>query len=167
VYLDDEADKYSQHFDAETIFRFKVSKRIFQLIIFEDLANDNKPLCVCNTHFFHQPTHDDTKYMQMVLHFNIATEYVNEFDRQANNKVMTPIILAGDYNTTPKSNAAHIVEFEEPKMDRIESVFKKSFGEMFIKTQKQIYPLLDVQSMQKYCFQNAYKLYQKALENQL
>jgi len=136
VYLDDESEKYSEYFDADTIFRFKVAKRIFQLIIFEDLDNDRKPLCVCNTHFFHQPTHDDTKYMQMVLHFNIATKYVNDFDLQANNKAMTPIIFVGDYNTTPKSNAAHIHEFKEPNMDRIEPIFKEQYGEMFLKTQK-------------------------------
>ena len=166
VYLDEEAKNYSEEFDEETLARFTIDKRIFHLMIFEDLLNDKKPVCVCNTHFYFNPMYDDTKYMQMVLHFNVATKFVNDFDNARKNTKMTPLILSGDYNTTPKANSAHIIYNDEPNLHRIEPWFRDDFGELFIKNCSKCLTLIDYKSMAQFSFKNAYSNYQKAISSQ-
>lgn len=166
VYFDEEAKKFIQEFGEENMVRFEKPK-IFHLMIFEDLLYDNKPLCVCNTHFEHDPRKDDTKYLQMVMTFNIATQYVNYFDEVMKNTKMTPIVLLGDYNCRPDSNAMNIIYNRPPVKERVEPEFFDAYADLFIKHGKIAHKLLDTESMQKFGFKNAYSFYQKAVQNEM
>lgn len=166
IYLDEEAQDNVQSFNEETMERCK-KPYILHLMIFEDILNDMKPICVTNAHFEYSPVFDDIKYLQMVMTLNIATQYVNNFDEVRQSVKMTPMVLIGDYNSRPGSNAANVIYNREPIESRIELAFYEDHVDKFMKHMKIAYKLLDTESVEKFGLKNAYSFYQKAVKNEM
>ena len=165
ILLDEEAQNFIEQFGQDNMERFS-SRKLLHIMIFEDNQNENQHVCVCNTHFEWKPTLDDAKYLQMVMMLNIVTEYVTVFDEVNNNSNKTPIILAGDYNTRPETNTAHVINLHPPTEERHEAEFAEEHGEIFLKNQKIAYDLQNKENVAKYGFKNAYSFYKRAIENE-
>ena len=65
VLLDDEALNHSHLFGEGYMHRFK-NRNVLHLMIFQDILNNFKHVCVCNTQFESDNSLDDVKYFQMV-----------------------------------------------------------------------------------------------------
>jgi len=109
IWFNEETNKLNSVFDEVALERFVKRNSQMQLMIFKDLQNDNRTICIGNSHLIHLPTHDDVKYIQTVLMYKLSMKFAIDYDFKNNQpEGYTQIILSGDLNTLPMANAAQI-----------------------------------------------------------
>lgn len=83
-----------------------------QILHLEDKLS-RKNLLVANTHLEWDPQNDDVKYFQLTIAFKKISELMRE-GQTGEREMLNGFVLAGDFNSMPKSNCLGIPENAKP-----------------------------------------------------
>lgn len=103
VHYDEEAKKYENTFEKDTLWRF-LTGHVLHIMTFHDKLTD-KRIQISNTHLEWDPQLDDAKYFQMYIQSKLCLQ----------NDEIENMIIMGDYNSFPKSNPC---KFWEGRIDK-------------------------------------------------
>lgn len=158
-------NKFDFMFDKKTLENFKKHRNILHLMIFEDKLNFRQCFCLCNTRFY-CPEYNESfiRFIQMIIQFNLATDFISRFDKINNIKHQTPIVIAGDFINISVSDGDYFINNLILQANQLEGCSEK-FKEKIDKNRKNLLWLLSSDLQKNFNFKNSYSFYNTALYN--
>ena len=158
--------KFDFLFDKECLESFEKNKNILHLMIYEDKSNYKQCFCLCNTRFYCPEKNESfIRFIQMIIQFNLATDFISRFDRINNIKCQTPIVIAGDFTNESLSDGDYLVNNLITQASQLE-IFALKFKELSAdKSKKNLAWLLSPDLQKNFNYKNSYNQYTAALFN--
>lgn len=147
------------------------SPRTVLMAIFKDKLNNDKTICIGNSHLYWNPCYDDLRYIQIIEMFNHTMAYARDYDKANNLTTKTPIVISGDMNTVEYTNIINVCYQTTPTMEGIQkecyleeehqrySDYIEKYGKVTLENQLKAFELRDKEGLTEYGFENSYKVY--------